>query len=151
MTVKRELILQNIETVLQSITIANGYSNAFTAATVQRWNVNSQPSTARPFLVVSAGQESITEGPGTYYSAKLSVIIDVFSCQLSDDPQPTDAILNSLIADINKALLADITRGGIAIRTVPQDVTPFVAVDDQSQFGVTIQYEIHYRYTIDNQ
>jgi len=54
----RERILQNIKTVLEGVTIANGYNFDFTPATVQRWSMHGNRMVDMPMVVISRAMKT---------------------------------------------------------------------------------------------
>lgn len=146
MSTKRELILQNVKTTLEGITIENGFTNNFTAATVQRWNQAGNSTAMTPCIIINAGTEKITAGPHPYYTAELTVQLDVWYRQDESDTTPSDDHLSSLLADVLKAMLTDETRGGYANDTNYVSNVPFETVDGQPYCGLIIELSIQYEF-----
>ena len=141
----RENILDNIETTLQGITVANGYNYTFTAETVQRWKQHGNNFVDVPCIVINAAPEEKAPGPDPYLTCRLTVHIDVWTRQIESDNTPTDKIINKLLADVEKALMADHTRGGSARETNLVGNVPFEAVDG-SHVGIIVDIEIVYQH-----
>ncbi len=108
----RERILQNIKTVLEGVTIANGYNFDFTPATVQRWSMHGNRMVDMPMVVISPGDEDESSLPNPFEECLLTLYLDMFFVNDENDPVPTDTYLNRLQGDIKKAILQDSTRGG---------------------------------------
>ena len=108
----RESILENLRTTLAEITAANGYHNDI--ASVQRWRQSGNSLLNIPCIVINAGPEEKDPIPNPFTTCRLTVYLDVWMRQDQSDPQPTDTLLNSLLGDIEKALMVDYTRGGFA-------------------------------------
>ena len=108
----RESILENLRTTLEQITEANGYHNDI--ASVQRWRQSGNSLLNVPCIVINAGPEEKEPVPNPFTTCRFTVYLDVWMRQDQSDPQPTDALLNSLLGDIEKALMVDYTRGGFA-------------------------------------
>ncbi|MEI8350093.1 MAG: hypothetical protein WCI77_08055 [Candidatus Omnitrophota bacterium] len=136
----RENILANIKTVLTGITVAGGYAN--TIASVQRWNQSGNSFIDTPCLIINAGPEEKEHRPGFITSCKLSVLIDLWVIK----PTDSDTYLNSLLGDVEKALMTDYTRGGYAANTKLLGVLPFEAAEGQPYCGLIINVEIEYRH-----
>jgi hypothetical protein len=62
------------------------------------------------------------------------------------DPQATDTLLNSLLGDIEKALMLDYTRGGVAKDTNIKSNVLFETLEGQPQAGIIIELEIIYQH-----
>ena len=144
MTTVRENILANIKTTLESVTTANGYDN--TIASVQRWDKRGNPLRQVPCIVVSAGQEQKTPLPNPFFTCHLTVYLDVWVRQDAADVVVTDSVLSSLLGDIEKAVMADYTRGGFAKDTVLHSSVPFESVEGQPHAGLIIEIEIVYQH-----
>jgi hypothetical protein len=143
MTVK-ESILENLKTTLETIRTGNGYNN--TIASVQRWRQAGNSLVAVPCIVINAGPEEKEPVPNPFTTCKFSVYLDVWMRQAQDDLQSTDTILNSLLGDIEKALMIDYTRGGYAKDTNIKSNVLFETLEGQPQAGIIIELEIIYQH-----
>jgi hypothetical protein len=144
----REAILSDIETVLSGIGIANGFEND--VASVQRWKQRGNPLKDVPCIVITAGPEEKKKGPNPLITARLKVYLELYTRQDEGDASATDTVLNSILKDIEKALYADVTRGGKAVDTDIQEVIPFGAEVGNGHAGLIIGVEILYRHLADN-
>jgi len=142
----RELIIKNIKTAVEAITVANGYENTIT--NVQRWDYRSNPLVDIPRIVIVSGPEQKDFSADPFYLNKFNVFLEVATRQTESDITPTDQILNSLIGDVIKAVMQDVTRGGYAIDTLVQSVEPYSTIDDQGEAGVTVDLLIKYEHLI---
>lgn len=143
----RENILANISTVLNTISIANGYANNI--ASVQRWKQGGNNLRQVPCIIINAGSEDKEQEPNPLVTCRFSVSIDIW--MRHDEatvPGSTDTILNSLLGDIEKALMVDHTRGGNAQDTNISGNVSFETVDSQPYAGITVNVEILYRHKI---
>ena len=140
----RENILANIKSTLEGITPANGYENAI--ASVQRWDKRGNALRLVPCIVVSSGPEQKDPFPNPMFTCHLTVYLDVWVRQDSSDDQGTDSILSSLLGDIEKAIMADHTRGGFAKNTVMRSNVPFESVEGQPHAGLIIEIEVLYQH-----
>jgi hypothetical protein len=143
---KRELILKNIKTSLELITVANGYNNTLTADQVQRWNQYDNPKVHPPTLIINAGPERFKSGPNPYYTSQFPVTIEAWERQDERSTDPTDELLGKILADILYAMLTDVTRGGYAIETNPVSAIPFEVVKGAGNCGIVIEFEIVYKF-----
>lgn len=138
----RELILENIKTTLQGITVAAGYN--YTAATVERWQQKGNSTSLSPHIIIHSGPETKTPGPDPQTECDLSIIVEAGYRQDDTDTTVSDTIVSRLLADIEKALTQDHTRGGYAEETKISGNIPFEYVDGQPRFGIMVQVEIKY-------
>jgi hypothetical protein len=141
---RRELILANIETVLNTITIPNGYEN--TLARVERWKQRGNSIKDIPCAIISAGREEKEATPYPQSTAKLTVFIDIWTRQVDTDTSNTDTLLDSLLLDIEKAVMLDYARGGYAENTEIRGITPFETIEGSPSCGLMIELEITYKH-----
>ena len=101
----REQILENIKSTLENIRIANGYANDI--ASVQRWLQKGNTFRSVPCVIINAGPEEIEQTPNPLVTCRFTVYLDVFIRQEETDTVSTDAVLNGILGDIEKALMVD--------------------------------------------
>ncbi len=142
----RENILENIKSTLETIRIANSYANDI--ASVQRWLQKGNTFRLIPCIIINAGPEEIEQTPNPLVTCKLTIYLDVFIRQEETDTISTDALLNSLLGDIEKALMVDYTRGGFAENTNIKSNMTFEAVEGQPNAGIVVELEIIYQHLI---
>ncbi|QAT17836.1 hypothetical protein BU251_08920 [Candidatus Velamenicoccus archaeovorus] len=142
----RERILQNIKTVLEGVTIANGYNFDFTPATVQRWSMHGNRMVDMPMVVISPGDEDESSMPNPFEECLLTLYLDIFFVNDENDPVPTDTYLNRLQGDIKKAILQDSTRAGNAVDTDVLGTTPFETTEAQPYAGIIMEVRVRYRH-----
>lgn len=140
----RELILKNLKTTMQGITVANGYN--YTIASVQRWESKGNNYAAVPCIVINSGPEDKEEGPDPQTTCKFTVFIEATYRQDDDSTENSDSIISKLLADIEKALTVDITRGNNAENTKILGNILFETTEGERSFGVIINLEILYRH-----
>jgi len=143
-TTIREYILENIKTVLAAIVAGETYNN--TIASAQRYKSNGNDLINIPCIIITAGPENKDPSPSPLYTCKLTVFIDIWTRQPETDTTSTDTILNSLLGDVEKALMIDITRGGYAIDTNFLSNVPFDTVEGSPHIGITVSVEITYQH-----
>lgn len=139
----RENIFANIKTAIEGITVVNHYANDIT--NVQRWKQNGNSLNVTPAVIVKAGPE--TKSPARSYNltdCKLTVMLDLWYREAETSTADTETALNSLLGDIEKALVADITRGGYARDTKITSIVPFETVEGEPFAGLAIELEIDY-------
>jgi hypothetical protein len=140
----RESILQNLKTTLEGISTANGYDNDI--AGVQRWRQSGNSLLNVPCIVINAGPEEKEPVPNPFTTCKLTVYLDVWMRQDAADLQATDTLLNSLLGDVEKALMQDISRGGFAKDTNIKSNVLFETLEGQPQAGIIVELEIIYQH-----
>jgi hypothetical protein len=145
-TSRREYILQNIKTALEAITVAHGYNN--TVASVQRWAQKGNILQSVPAIIINSGQEEKRQEPNPQVTCKFTVYLDVWTRQDDTDTTPSDQVVSGLLLDVEKALMADYTRGGYAGDTRVMNNVPFETVDGMPSFGVQIEVEIIYKHLL---
>jgi hypothetical protein len=144
----RENILQDLKTTLEGISIASGYHNDI--ASVQRWRQSGNSLLNVPCIVINAGPEEKEPVPNPFTTCKFTVYLDVWMRQDSSDPQATDTLLNSLLGDVEKALMQDITRSGFAKDTNIKSNVLFETLEGQPQAGIIVELEIIYQHKQDD-
>jgi len=144
----RERILENIQTTLAAIAAGATYNNTFASGTVQRFKQRGNQKAVCPCAIITAGPEDKLFGPNEYYTNTLTVGIEVYISQDESDTDDTDTELDTLLDDIIKALMVDITRGGYARETHVKNVTPFITVENQQYAGLIIEVEVLYLHLI---
>jgi hypothetical protein len=140
----RESILENIKTTLESITEAGGYHN--TIASVQRWKQSGNSLVNIPCIVINAGPETKEPAPNPFTTCRFTVYLDVWTRQDDSDPASTDAILNSLLGDVEKALMIDVSRGDFAKDTNIRSNVMFETAEGQPHAGIILELEIIYQH-----
>ncbi len=134
----REKILDHVETTMNLIKTSGGYAN--TIASVQKYKQAGNEYASTPCIIILAGQENLEKQAGFFTRAKFSILLGLVTIA----PTDTDATLNSLLGDIQKALMIDYTRGGIAENTTIQNIVPYETVEGNSYAGLIITVEIQY-------
>ena len=140
----RESILEDLRTTLSGVTIANGYHNDIQS--VQRWRQAGNSLISVPCVVINAGAEEKDMSPNPFMTCRFTVYLDVWVRQDEGDPQSTDSILNSLLGDIEKAIIGDVTRGGNAKDTNIKSNVLFETVEGQPHAGIVVELEIIYQH-----
>jgi len=145
-TSRREYILQNIKTTLETITTAHGYNNTITS--VQRWSQKGNNLQSIPAIIINSGQEAKQQEPNPQATCKFTIYLDVWTRQDDTDTTPSDQVVSGLIADVEKAMMVDYTRGGYAEDTHIMNNVPFETVEGMPSFGVQIEVEITYKHLL---
>ena len=143
----RERIMKHIQTTLEGITVANGYGNTLTA--VERVLQQGQ-TTQPPMAYVIEGDDDAQVGPlfgsNGLLSRSLQVGVVLVVQQETDiDSKSASEVMNCLIADVQKAMQADHTRGGLAINTEETSVSAVQIDEGMPVLSSTVAYRVAYR------
>jgi len=138
----REKILEDIKTALELIKTENGYENDIVS--VQRWSQHGNSTRLVPCIVINGGSEERQPKPNPLVTCDFLVYLDLWIRHDENDSDSTDTVLNSLLLDIEKALMADYTRGGYARETVIRSIDPFRGTEGNPHSGISIEVEIKY-------
>lgn len=145
----RELIIKNVKTTLEGITLAAGYTNA--VASVQRFRQSGQSQVAFPMIIIREGAETSKDGPmGISPKITHQLTIDLLLIVVHDeatDARQSDEVMNSFLADVQKAMLVDRTRGGYAVETNLTGSEPLDVEDAQRDIEQVVSWEVQYRHS----
>ncbi|SRR6266571_3148953 len=144
----RERCLKNLVTTLQTIKTANGYDNTVEDLAVQRFKQNGQPlSVGNNLLIIYEGEDETDEQPLTLTTHRLAVAIQVLArYDEAADPRSGAEVCNSLMGDVLKAVLGDVTRGGVAIETLHTGASPLAEDAQKLLLEFFMGFEITYRH-----
>ena len=138
----REYIIQNLQTAIRTVRKSNSYDNDIDSSSVYR-AVASGDVTKFPSVYIYEADESIygreINGSNTQVIKDMEVLIVVF---ISDYGALATEI-NSIEADVVKAVMVDSTRGGYAEYTEQVGSAPFL-LDGISIGGRTISVNVRY-------
>jgi hypothetical protein len=151
----REQIMKHLHTTLETIRKENGYSD--TLASVQRFQQIGQSKGETPLAILMEGLDQVEHelsgnGQGvTVRNMTVGVELTVVQDEQTDARSASE-IMNALIADVQKAVLAEagVQRGGVAIDTRPGDVTPIAFVEGVPELTTLVEFEVRYRYRRDD-
>lgn len=115
-------IVQNLQTALRNISVANGYHHDFQALAVKldpNQNVESLigDEKLRPFLILALSPDLFTYYPASQILMQMPFIIHAVN---NTDPTEDDSKLKNylrLCADVEQAIAVDISRGALATDT----------------------------------
>lgn len=135
---QRENIIANVVTALGNVTTGNGYNN--TLVSVQRFQQDGLSIASVPCAVVNFDQERKTVGPLDRVTCTLDIGIDVWAVH---DPASvsgsTATLIDSLAADVEKAVMQDTSRGGLARDCYIETVSPFRLTEGMPVVGQSIR------------
>lgn len=146
----RELILKNIKTTIEGVTVANGYLT--TVATVQRFLQSGQVVATPPTVLILEGEDGVDqEGPQSgaqsLVTRSLNVALEIEHRQdLATETASASEAMNVIVADIQKAMQVDYQRGGYALDTNEVSLSPILAFEGQPELICTLEYVIRYRH-----
>jgi hypothetical protein len=145
----REQIMKNLQSTLQTITVENGYANTLNAVErVLQQGQSSQP----PMAYVLEGDDSVVPGGPLFGADRLLArqlnvgVVVVVQQDETVDARSASEVMNSLIADVQKAVQVDYSRGGLAINTEETSVSAVQIEEGMPVLSSTIVYEITYRH-----
>lgn len=139
----REKIVSNIATVVGNITVVSGY--AFDIKQVFRVPQNPFEMTDYPFSLVVDSTESKTDGdPAQFTQCKLRV--EIITWMHHTENFAKEVLIG--MAEIEKSLYLDQTRGGFAIDTTAVDNELYISEMAMPLGGFRIGVEILYRHRI---
>ena len=140
----REYIMDDLIADIKTVKKVNGYDNDISDGRVFRASA-SVDTNAFPSVYVFEGDESIVEreysGSNTHVVKDMEVLVEVWDSSYDD----LAGLINSIEADVIKAILADSTRGGYAIVTEQTGSTPFF-VESENIGGRIISFNIRYEH-----
>ena len=142
---KRDDILNNIETVLAGISTSSGYNNDIGFVTRESEDFERFSISDYPFAIIQWDtDEKESEGAtGQTIISTLDVIIQGGIYATSS----RETALNNFMEDVEKALCADGTRGGYAIYTLPVRIEVFsTPKENVIVFNYTFEIEYQYKY-----
>lgn len=145
----REKILKDIKSDLEEVRISNGYQ--VDLDNVQRWDQDGNDLRNTPCIVIIPEDEIKDPGPDPEVTCRLPVLLvfwfrhdkTVFDC-------PTDEILSLFLADIEKAVMQDHTRGGNAVTTTNLGNSSFEVAEGQPYCGFFVRIEVLYKHIFSN-
>lgn len=137
----RERIVDHVGDALAAITA--GASYWYTPASVFRYNLPNVDAMAFPTLVVLDPDEKVERRTQPLAHRTLSLtVVGVHMASLVDSP---DRVARRLLADIQKCVLADRTRGGLAVDTHEVANRVVVQGPNEPEVIVEVDFEVMYR------
>lgn len=115
-----ERIMKDLQTTIEGITVENGYVN--TIHTVQRFQQEGQSVEGNGVLIIDGDDVVEFDGPlaGAHSLVSRRRHIDLVIVAQQDtetDGRSASELMNSLEADLRRAIHADHTRAGLAVNT----------------------------------
>lgn len=142
--------MKNIQTTLEGITVDNGYGH--TLRSVQRFRQDGQVLNDVPVAVLMEGSDDVDfDGPlnGAYTLTSRTLTLSVVLIQRQDtdsDVRSATEVMSGLLADVQRAMQVDHTRGGLALDTHEVGIGEMDVEEGQPELVQTIGYRISYRH-----
>lgn len=146
----RERIVKQIQATLEGITVGNGYGQSMVS--VQRFMQGGQETSQTPTCVLMEGDDSVDmEGPlaGSFSLTSRTMNVSVVVVHQQDDSVDSRSaaeVMNALVADVQKALQVDPTRGGLALDTMEVGLGELDAHEGQPELIQAVAFRIKYRH-----
>jgi hypothetical protein len=139
----REKILANLKAALEGITAANGYN--YTVNRVDRIRSNPINHPVYPSINIwEQGMESEIDPKG-FNTKKLDLVLELWTIAGGED---LSQVINKHLADVEKAVVTDTTRGGNAIDTWYTGDEVLLTNGDQLMIGaycfITVKYRTNF-------
>lgn len=141
----KELIMEDITDAIREAQATKGYANTLETRAVVRGR-ETVDSGIMPIVMVFEGADVKDTTPESEFGSEiinhriLSVVVDLY---VSTRENLTTK-LNSLEADIIKAVMVDPTRGGYAVSTSFEESMPGFDVEDKAIGGRELTFNVHY-------
>lgn len=138
--------MKHVQATLAGITVENGYAN--TLRSVQRFRQDGQELANLPAAILIEGGDDVDlNGPLELTSRTMTVSVVLIQQQDTDvDAKSASELMNSLIADVQRAMQVDHRRGGVAIDTTESGIGDMNVDEGQPELVQTIGYRIAYRH-----
>lgn len=132
----RESIMDNFVTTIAAISTGGGYNFTVGECQLGLKSPTDAPGDLMPCVYVAgADEDRRNAAQRTYHSDLLVEIVGYVTLADTSDKPQLERNLSKLIADLTKALMVDVTRGGYGVTTEITEIrtdkgilTPFAAV-----------------------
>lgn len=145
----KERILQNLVTTLQAINGAPPYLTSLNNR-VFRMGLEGFDAGAHPFAVVAEPDEQYLEESAVsgqqIVPCFMTVNLAIWLHGIPDGTVKLSKLLADALQDLQRAVLADRTRGGIAINTRVLSASSFVDHASEPNGLVEMVIQVHYRF-----
>jgi hypothetical protein len=145
----REAIISNIVTTLSGMTIAGGYNFDYPQA--QKLKLSGQDLGTKPAIVVVVGGE--TKNQEQYMTDLVVCTLEVWVFVWADHPAAqsalsSDELMDRYVRDIERALMADVTRGNNARDTMIAGHEKVELAEGGGQMTVRVDVFVEYQHII---
>ena len=141
--------MKHVQATLQGVTVQNGYVHTLQA--VERLQQQGQSSQSPMAVIIEGDDRPIdmtsqdTGGIAIERELEVGVVLEVVQDEDSDARSASEA-MNDLVADVQKAMQADVSRGGAAIDTEELGLDPILIVDAKKKLICAMGYRVRYRH-----
>jgi len=142
-----EQIAEEIKATVETVTIANGYElDIGDVVRPTRTGITATPDNYGVILLQLDPARGDLDNPGNPPALSWRQPFALDLCVRPSDTvtTPIDRLINIFSAEVVKAIMADVTRGGLAIDT-HLDELQFMRASDGTYEGVTMFIEVIYR------
>ena len=145
-----ERIIKNLQATLEQVTVANGYAN--TLHMVQRLQQDGQAPIAGNGVHLIDGDDVVEfdgplAGPFSLVSRRRHVDFVIIAQQAdAETAMSASELMNSLEADVRRAINADPTRGGVAVNTEETQAGETDVQIGMPELRRVLGYDIRYRH-----
>lgn len=145
----RELIMKQVQATLQGITVQNGYGHTLQA--VERLQQQGQSSQS-PMAVILEGDDRPIDmtsqdsgGLAMQRELDVGIVLEVVQDE-AIDARSASEVMNDLVADVQKAMQVDVSRGGQAMDTEESGIDPILIVEAKKKLLCAMGYRVRYRH-----
>lgn len=143
----RENILGNLKTTIEGIapggTPAAGYTTPIKQ--VFRWGMDGALLQDSPVVVLGDVNETYTQNSLQLLHRTMTVVLEGWHRVEFDADDTVGGVVTAFIADLEKALMVDVSRGGYASDTILKSNEAFVEAAGSPYLLVSVTAEIKYR------
>jgi hypothetical protein len=145
-----ERIMKHLQATLETVTVENGYAN--TIHSVQRLQQDGQDPVDGTGVLLIEGDDvvefdGIMAGPFSLVSRRKHIDLVLIAQQDQDeDSRSASELMNSLEADVRRAVNADHTRGGDAVNTEETQANENDVQIGMPELRRVVGYDIRYRH-----
>ena len=137
----RELIVVNIDTVMAAISVGTGYN--YTIVKTYRTRAVGVNIDQYPSIIVVDHDEEYQPNLMGIYEKTMNVSVEGWIQEY--DNLLLSPAANRILHDMEKAIMADRTRGGYAKDTVMLSSTPFIEEPGKPYGGARLELAVRYR------
>jgi len=145
----KETILKNLVTTLAALDGTGGYTTNFNGR-VYRMGLEGFDAAALPFAVVGEPDEvydeELSQAGLQRIPTFMTVSISIWNHGLADGTTKLSTDLSVILGEVIKAVLADRTRGGVAVMTSLISSTSIVDHASEPNGFLELSLRIHYRF-----
>lgn len=141
--------MQHLQATLEGVTVANGYGN--TLHLVERFQQEGQAPVMGHGCYLIDGDDTVEgillAGTQDLLSRRKHVDVVIIARQdVDQDARSASELMNSLEADVRKALNLDHTRGGLAVNTEETQANELDVEIGMPDLRRVVSYDIRYRH-----